>query len=396
MTFMKWRVVARGLLCFVLGVVLSACPSREEAERKPAPPSASPFVELPEGTPILTTLRTERVAIRSMKQVVAAQAGKILANENRLAHLSPRVPGRIVTVYANLGDHVKPGDRLLLLDSPALGAAQLDYRKANARLSVAQKAFERAKQLLDKGVIGTAEYQRREEDYLNSQAELQQADEHLHLLGMTEEDIAKLTRGELPHAQAAQVPLRSSIGGVVIERNATVGEVVDPSKSVFTVADLSTVWVGADFPEQQAALLKVGLPIEVRVQAYPGEIFTGRVTYVSSVVDSATRTVMVRSDVQNSDRRLRPEMFAEVALITDERPTLTVPKAAVQHDGERTTVFVVRGPRKFERREVTLGQASGGWVAVRTGLLEGDIVVTEGSYALKSESLRGRMQEGAP
>jgi cobalt-zinc-cadmium efflux system membrane fusion protein len=213
---------------------------------------------------------------------------------------------------------------------------------------------------------------------------------------MTEDEIARLARKDLPHAQVAQVPLRAPFTGEVIERNATVGEVVDSTKILFTLADLSTVWVRADFPEHQVARLRKGLPIELRVAAYPKEVFRGTVTYVAAVVDPATRTLMVRSDVPNPDGRLRPEMFAEVSLLIEEQPVLAVTRAALQQVGGRAVVFAVVGPRRFEQREITVGQTAGDYVEVTGGLVDGDEVVTEGSYALKSELLREQMPAGGP
>ena len=379
-----------------------SCESKQTDAPKPsssaATQSAEPgILELTEGSATLAHLQTDRVALRPIRTVLKAQAGKILANENRLAHLSARVPGRIVAVYANLGDRVKEGDRLLLLDSPAFGEAQLEYRKARTTLSVMEKALERATALLDRGAIGAGEHQRREADYENARADLHEAEEKLHLLGMTEREIQQLAAKTLPHAEVARVSLRAPFSGEVIERNATIGEVIDPNKTLLTVADLSTVWVRADFPEQQAGRLKTGLIFEVRVSAYPDAIFQGAMTYVGAVIDPTTRTVAARADVSNSDGRLRPEMFAEVSLVTDEQSVLSVPRAAVQQVGSRTVVFVVRGPRRFESREVTLGQASSEYIQVVTGLTSGDEVVTQGSYALKSEHLREQMSaEGMP
>jgi cobalt-zinc-cadmium efflux system membrane fusion protein len=389
------------VLCLFVAIANISCESKQEDARKPPAPAATSsaepgIIELPEGSPTLAHLQTDRVALRPIRTSLKAQAGKILANENRLAHLSARVPGRIVAVFANLGDRVKEGDRLLLLDSPAFGEAQLEYRKARTTLRVMEKALERAKALLDRGAIGVGEQQRREADYENARADLHEAEEKLHLLGMTEREIQRLAAKTLPHAEVARVSLRAPFTGEVIERNATIGEVIDPNKTLFTVADLSTVWVRADFPEQQAGQLKAGLTIEVRVSAYPGTMFQGAITYVGAVIDPTTRTVTARAEVSNAEGRLRPEMFAEVTLVTDEQSVLSMPRAAVQQVGSRTVAFVVRGPRRFESREVTFGQASSEYIQVVAGLTSGDEVVTEGSYALKSELLREQMPTGGP
>lgn len=395
------KVLRGGLMVMMAVTALAACQSREDEPVKPpvavTTRSGQPgMVELKEGSSTLGQLQTERARFHPMQVSLKAQAGKILPNENRLAHLSARVPGRIVTVYANLGDRVKSGDRLLLLDSPAFGEAQLEYRKTRTAVRVTEKALERARALFDRGAIGAGEYQRREADHENARAELHEAEEKLHLLGMTEREIERLGAGQLPHAEVAQVFLRAPFSGEVVERNATVGEVVDPNKMLFAVADLSTVWVRADFPEQQAGRLQTGLRVEVRVTAYPDIVFRGVVTYVGAMVDPATRTVMARSDIPNPDRRLRPEMFAEVTLVTPEQSVLAVPRAAVQQVGSRTVVFVKRGPSRFELQEVKIGESSKEYIEVKGGVEEGDEVVTQGSYALKAEILREQMPMGGP
>ena len=385
------------LVVILVFIVLVGCKAKKEE-----PAAQSPSTVAGQDTPAtiqalpthtaFAALKTEQIQIRPLRQTLKAQAGKILANENRVAHLNSRVPGRIVAVYADLGDRVKAGDRLLLLDSPDLGMAQVEYRKAKTRLSVADQAVKRARSLLEGGVVGTGEYQRREGEFQAVLAEVQAAEERLHLLGMGEKDIQQLGSTALPHAKAAQVPLRAPFQGEILERNVTVGEVVDPTKTLLTVADLSTVWVRADFPEQQVAQLKVGLPIEIRIGAYPNETFTGRVSYLASTVDPATRTVRVKADVPNPDAKLRPEMFADVTVLLDQRPVLAVPLAAVQQAGTKTIVFVTKGERRFEPREVTVGQPQEGYAPVLSGLHESEQVVTEGSYLLKSELLKEQIK----
>ncbi len=393
-------VVRSFLTVLTAAIAVTACQAKQDEAVKP-PASAtssaqSGVIELQEGSATLAQLQTERVGFHPIQMSLKAQAGKILSNENRLAHLSARVPGRIVAVYANLGDRVKSGDRLLLLDSPAFGEAQLEYRKTRTAVRVTEKALERAQAIFERGAIGAGEYQWREADAENAKADLHEAEEKLHLLGMTEREIERLGAEKLPHAEVAQVFLRAPFSGEVVERNATVGEVVDPNKVLFAVADLSTVWVRADFPEQQAGRLQSGLSVEVRVAAYPDTVFRGTVSYVGAMVDPATRTIMARSDIPNPDRRLRPEMFAEVTLITPEQSVLAVPRTAIQQVGSRTMVFVAQGPRRFESREVKIGEVSNDHVEVKTGVKEGDEVVTQGSYALKSEALREQMPTGGP
>ncbi len=393
--------IVRFALAIAITALSASCqPAQDETQKRPPqaipPVTQAGVVELPDGSSLLSQIRTEQVGYRAMRMSLKAQGGKILPNENRLAHLGPRVPGRIVAVYANLGNRVQSGERLLLLDSPAFGEAQLEYRKRRTAMRVAERAFERAKALSTEGAIGISEYQRREAEHENAKAELYEAEEKLHLLGMAEREIERLSAEQLPHAEVAQVFLRAPFSGEIIERNATVGEVVDSSKTLFTVADLSTVWVRADFPEQQIGMLKTGLAVEVRVAAYPETVFQGAITYIGAMIDPATRTVTARLQIPNADRRLRPEMFAEVTVRTQEQSVLAIPRTALQQVGNRTMVFVTRGLRQFEWLEVTIGESSNEYVSIKAGLKEGDEVVTEGSYALKSEALRGQMSMGGP
>ncbi len=388
----------------VMAVILcSSCRPQQDDAPKPSVSPESPhesvpsgMIELPEGSPTRTQLQTARASVRPMQISLKAQAGKILPNENRLAHLSPRVPGRIVAVYANLGDRVKPGERLLLLDSPAFGEAQLGYRKTRTAVRVADQSLERARALLERGAIGAGEHQRREAEAENAKADLHEAEEKLHLLGMTEREIERLGAETLPHAEVAQVFLRAPFSGEIVERNATIGEVIDSNKMVFAVADLSTVWVRADFPEQQMGGLRTGLAIEVRVAAYSDTVFQGAISYVGAMVDPMTRTVMVRADLPNPDRRLRPEMFADVTVLIPERSVLAVPRMAVQQVGNRTIVFAVQSHNRFELRDVVIGESSGDHIEIKSGVNEGDEVVTQGSYALKSEVLREQMPMEGP
>src|SRR5262245_14684219 len=165
---------------------------------------------------------------RPIRSALKAQAGKILTNENRIAHLGARVPGHIVAVYANLRDRVKEGDRLLLFDSPAFGEAQSGYRKARTAVSGTENALERATELVDGGGFGAGGQQRREVYYENTRGDLYEAVEKLHLLGMAEQEMQRLAAMRLSLAEVAQVSPRAPYTGDVIERNAIIGEGIDP------------------------------------------------------------------------------------------------------------------------------------------------------------------------
>lgn len=303
-------------------------------------------------------------------------------NENELAEVTTLIRGRVAQVYVDVGQDVDKETPLALLHSTDLGLAEAAYLKAGAQLHEAVLVYERARDLLEHKAISQAEFQRREAEMKSARAESREARNRLELLGIPEQEIQRLDREQTIRAD---VPLRAPFSGRVIMRNLTRGEVVEINQKLFTVADLSYVWVVGNVPEKDVHFIHRGQSAEVRAQAYPREVFEGAITYVGDMLDPATRTMRVRVTVQNSRRMLKPEMFALVRVYAEARAdVLMVPLAAVQSGPTGKLVFVQRAPGEFEARLVTLGEERGDAVTVLEGLREGEPVVTTGSFLLKS------------
>jgi cobalt-zinc-cadmium efflux system membrane fusion protein len=319
----------------------------------------------------------------------------VVPDHHTTADITALVRGRVVDVYADLGQQVKAGDLLAMLYSSDLGMAQSSYLKAVEKLYVTERAYERAKMLLREKVIGLAESQRRQGDMLSLRAEKREAQDRLRLLGMSEEQITQLHDEQ---KILSYVPITAPFDGRVIARNLTKGEVVEVTEKLFTVADLSEVWVLANIPEKDIPFIRadgsgpnstgVEQLIEILVTAYPREVFHGKVTYVGDVLDVATRTMNLRVEVPNPERKLKPEMYATVRVYSlPERDVLTVPETAVQREREKQYVFVRLDDETFEARDVKLGVSNGDVVTVLEGLRQGEQVVTKGGFILKSELL---------
>jgi membrane fusion protein, heavy metal efflux system len=335
-------------------------------------------------------LEIEEVSLRSLKNILQVP-GKVQFNENKLAHVGSRVPGRIVEVTANLGDKVKADDSLAIIDSTELGAAQSDYLKAKANFLAQGKSYERAKKLLDGKAISLSEYQKREAEYMTVSAEFKAAEDKLHLLGLSEEDVKRIGR---EHIINSKVAVRAPFSGKIVERHATLGEVIEPATNLFTLADLSTLWVIADVPEKDIPVLKTDLSVEIKVSPYPDEIFKGSVTFIGDQIDPSTRAVKVRTEVDNSLGKLKPEMFATVKIsAAGKENVLAIPESAVQRDGEKAVVFVAKGGSTFEKRHVTVGPEANGFYEALSGLEQGEMIVTRGAFTLKSELQKGEMDE---
>ena len=351
-------------------------------------------------------IETEVVTPQLIAGAVRA-TGKILVSEDRVASIGPVHEGRLVRLYAGQGSVVKKGQKLADLQSADLDEAEADYLKAvaeseNARrtseaeLKLAQQTYDRTKMLYEKTIAAGKALQSAEHDLqvakataessiASTKAALTSARHRLLILGLTEGEINALaTRPDF----AAVFSLTSPISGIVVERNATVGATVGSDANVFKIVDISSVWIDANVFEKDVARVKLGQPVNVAVTAFPGTVFTGKVILVSTVMDPDTRSLKVRTEVPNRDARLKPDMFANVEIITDvNRTSISIPQTALLNDGGRAVVFVAAGSG-FEKRSVTTGIQSDDRIEITGGLKAGDKVVTKGNYLL--------LQQGKP
>jgi cobalt-zinc-cadmium efflux system membrane fusion protein len=314
--------------------------------------------------------------------------GTVEANADRIAHVSPRISGKVVTVTASLGDSVAAGQVLATLDSVELGEALNRYHQSKTRLALAQANMERVKTLVDKKIAARREILQAETDYALARTELHADEERLALYGVAVAGLKDDTR------RKPLLPVRAPIGGIITEKHAIVGELADPSRSLYTVADLSSVWVLVDIHEKDLARVHRGQSATVMVGAFPDLKLKGRITYIADLVNESTRTVKARVEVKNPGRKLKPEMFAtvELALAADAPPVLAVPEEAVQELDGRKLLFVAESDTGFEPRDVVLGRASGGMVEVVAGLTEGERYAVKGSFLLKSELKKGEIE----
>jgi cobalt-zinc-cadmium efflux system membrane fusion protein len=381
-SIVTWGIVVGGVAC--------DNKARDISAAKQIPISA------PSGLLHLTPEELSRIEL----ELVPVAQGQLLshrefpatvqANQNELAEVTPLIRGRVVKVYVDVGQDVKKGTLLTMLHSVDLGLAQGEYLKAKARLEEAERSHVRAKELYDNKAVSLAELQRREAAMKTTRAEVRETKNRLELLGVPGDEIDTLDR---EHTINADVPLRAPFDGRVIMRNIARGEVVETEQKLFTVADLSEVWVVGNVPEKDVQFIRKDQKVDVVLAAYPHAVFTGTITYIGDVLDPATRTMHLRVTVPNPDRLLKPEMFAIVRVYGASSPdTLSVPLAALQDGPAGKIVFVQRGPNDFEVRTVKLEEEQGEIVTILEGVKVGEQVVTKGSFVLKSEMERHKIE----
>jgi cobalt-zinc-cadmium efflux system membrane fusion protein len=311
-------------------------------------------------------------------------------NSDRVAKVSPRTSGRLAKLIASPGDVVRAGQPLAYFDSPELGQAWADYVKARGRVEVTRKNAQREETLFEKKISPEKDVIKAKQELSEAEADLAYAHEKFHLLGI---DVGKFDN-QHEGDQHPMIAISSPIGGSVVERTATQGEVVNPDKTLFTVADLSALWVVIDIYEKDLSRVRTGTAVKVGTTAYPDRNFKGVISYIGDLMDEKTRTVKARVVVENGGRLLKPGMFAAVSIDAKGSQTekaLMVPEEAVYLDGSQSYVFVRTAPDKFEPREITKGRTLGNRLEVTSGLKAGELVVVKGAFILKSELKKGEM-----
>ena len=310
--------------------------------------------------------------------------GEFVANANREAHVTTRIAGRVSAVLKNVGDRVRAGERLAVLDSVELGQAQATYLQALARWELASSTAARQRALMRQDLIARKEVLAAENALQLVQIELDNARNQLALYGFGADRVATLARNR---RLDPSIPLTAPIAGVVLERHLTIGEMVRPEdeQSAFLLSDVSELWVDANVFEKDLGRVHVGQPATVTTPAYPGRVYRGRVSLVSTALEQASRTATARVVVPNPDGRLKPDMTATIKIAIGDRPSLAVPAGAIVRDKEETYVFVREGDARFEKRAVIVGAPVDGWVPVESGVKAGDPVVVKGSFTLKAE-----------
>lgn len=326
-------------------------------------------------------IKLEEIASRTFEDVVNVTA-TIRPNQDRIAKIAPRVEGRIVSVSANLGDAVRSGQVLAVMDSLAIGEAQSALLRAQSSERVAQADFKRAESLSAEEIIPQKELLRARGELERASAESRAARDRLRLLG----GYANVgTRAESTFA------LIAPFAGTVIQKKATIGELGTPSDAIFTIADLSRVWIEANLTDDLLAKVKTGAAATVTVGAYPGERFSGRVAYIANVLDKDSRTIAARIEVANKDGRLKPEMFANTSIATGgQLEAISVPDGAILLLQGQATVFVAEHGG-FESRAVETGEKLSGRTVIKSGLKAKEQVVTAGAYALKARLMKSQI-----
>ncbi len=322
----------------------------------------------------------EKVDLQDVDDTVLA-SGKVAFDDQKVLHVFSPVTGKAIKVPAQLGDRVSKGDPLVVIESPDIGAATSDVGKAIANLKAAETNYQRMKELWALKAVSQLDYENAVNAYGQTKAELERAQQKAALFHSG--DIVGQT-----------YTLRSDIAGEVFYKNVATGMEVSGQYTgqnpveLFTIGDATKVWVLTDVFEVDLPRVKLGSKVVVNVPSWPNRDFTGTVDWISSALDPTTHATKVRCTFDNTDRALKPEMFATVKISVDVKQAIAVPRSAVIRLGEQLVVFLDRGPDKsgkerFERVPVVVDEGEGSkWLTVDHGLEIGDRVATSGAVLI--------------
>lgn len=329
----------------------------------------------------LAGLRFEKAQQQTTRREVSATA-RVSYDATRVAQVNPRMPGVVRAIKADVGTKVRAGDALAVLESAGVGAEQSRLQAARVRLEVAEANFARIEGLRTDGISPERELLVARREREEARAEVRAAMASLGVVGAAADGSARYT-------------LTAPIAGLVTERRVAIGRHVDSEDIVFEVVDPSTMWLELDVPEAELGLVQAGQAVNVTLDHLAGRVISGALVYVAPAVDPRTRTAVARVPVSNADGALRANVFGRARIaVEDPRAAVLVPRSAVQRARSVSLVFVRTGEDSFEARRVKVGAAHGESLSVEGRVQAGDEVVTEGSFLLKTETLKESIGAG--
>ena len=334
------------------------------------------------------------------RKTVLEFTGQVQFDRTRTVDVTSTGSGRVEQESKLLGEKVEKGDVLAVIHSADLGQVKAKFLEVQAKLDLTQATFKREKELYEEKITSQDDYLKSLNELKAAEASYAAADRRLRLFGLGTEQIAGI-KNEKENGEFASLILRAPRAGTITAQNISVGKMVETTESLYTITDLSNLWVWCDIYEKDLAALHEpfekgqSLNAVVQVNAFAGSVFEGVVDLVGNLMDERTRTVKIRVQVKNPDNKLRPGMFAEVAvMIPGEGHITAVPRNAIMSDAGNYFVFRHFKDDLWIRSDVIPGQSQGGFVEILKGVSKGDRIITSGTFMLKSEVLKEKMGAG--
>lgn len=365
-------------------LLLAGCGRKAENTGGPQPKVEGESITFPAGSNDLGSINS---MVITLQPVPATHLnGLITWNEDRTVRIYTPFAGRVERILVRLGEKIRKGQPLAVIASPDFGQAQADARRAESDFALTEKNLARLRELEQHGVAARKELQAAEADYARARAEFERARKRIAMYGATRNDVDQ------------SYTLSSPINGVVVEKTINPGQELRPDQMIssvpplFVITDPATLWAQLDAAEKDLPLLRPGKSIVIHAPAYHDD-FPAKVDAVSDFLDPTTRTIKVRASLDNTQRKLKGEMYITADVDADGESELLVPAKAVLFQAGEHFVFIDNGGGKYMRRHVQTGDVRQDRVEILEGLREGEKVVTEGSLMLQQTLRPARVQK---
>jgi cobalt-zinc-cadmium efflux system membrane fusion protein len=394
---MNWRTIMIDKKLFTLIVITIltllqiGCTEKPEEHNEEHNEEHSDLITLSSESIEQIKLKSQTVSLQPFSGFLNIPA-EVKTNQDNEAQIGSLIQGRVHKVFVKVGDYVKAGQLLMTVEGLEVGEIKAGYLKARANYDNAKANYERQKKLFDEKIGSQKSLLESQAEYEKATAEYRAEDKKIHSVGLNDEDVLNEKDGD--EHTSGTLPIKSLINGVVVERNVVIGQVVDATTNAFKVINTSNVWIDGQIYEKDLDKITQNSKAYFTTGSNKKNRLEGRIIYIGQTVDDNTRTILIRGEFVNQGNRLKPQMYGELQIPTGSKASaMLLPEEAIVKEAGRSYLFVQTSDTTFERRDVIAGETSGNLIEIKEGIKEGEKVVTDGVFYLKSELKKDELAE---
>lgn len=379
------------LIIGLIGISILAGCSKDEPSKTEESTNVLQVVTLSHESIKEIGLQSETVSSKPFIETITVSA-KVVADQDNEALVGSMLKGRVHSMLSKVGDFVKAGQILMYVEGLEIGVIKSNYMKAKAQLDFNKADFERHKTLFEQNVGSKQSFYEAQAEYEKAVAEFKAEDKKIHSIGLTDEEVINNKNNYADEHTSGTLPVRSPISGIVVERNVVIGQFVDEATNAFKIINTSSVWIDGQIYEKDISKVIQKTGATFMTGSYHNEKFSGKIIYIGQVIDTQTRTITVRADFNNTNGKLKPQMFGELQIPVGENSNaILIPAESVIKIDNINYVFVQKNDSTFEKRSVIVGSSKDELLEIKNGIKENEKVVVKGAFYLKSELLKDEL-----
>jgi len=378
------------IILFTAVALLAGCNKKEEVKEENKTSKNSDVVKITLATQKQIKLQVETAALQEISGSFNIPA-KVITNQDNEAQVGSLIQGRVKKIFARVGDFVKEGQTLMTIEGLDIGTIKANFLKANSNLEYAKTNYERLKKLFGENIGSQKSLTESRTEYEKAQAEYSAEEKKIIAVGLKPQEVLSVKHSE--DKSSGVLSVKAPISGVITERNVVTGQYLDASANAFKIINIQNVWIDGQIYEKDINKVNKRTDINFTSTVYPGIKFNGRVIYIGETIDPQTRTITIRGSFSNPGNKLKPQMFGELNIPLDkDTKAIAVPQESVIQEAGQSYVFIQVNDTTFRKRIITPGFSFDGKIEIREGLKEGEKLVSNGVFYLKSELKKDELE----